>query len=204
MVEFGRRVLHHWWWLIVSAAGGIYTLAAVFADITIPTWVGVLLMVLGLFVAQLLAFREVAKQRDEALAAATPPRGSVFSNQTIRITDFIDMRVADHPSPLITERTFEDCIIVGPAVIALIDQVTMLSPVWDASRLEEVFIEVPTGSFVIGPIGLIRCTFIRCRFHGIGVMGTPQDKVDMAAAHSYPPQQTTDSPQAPDSEGDQP
>lgn len=96
----------------------------------------------------------------------TPP-GRRYSNQTIRISD---LAVTDS---VLRDLSFDNCHIMGPAVLALIDSVTLDSPAFDGT-LEGILWEIPEDKTVFGAIGLERCEFYACRFTAIGLAVTPE------------------------------
>jgi hypothetical protein len=69
---------------------------------------------------------------------------------------------------------FFDCDIIGPAVLAVLDHVTLAHNTFDGD-MESVLWEVPhTRTRVLGAIGIRDCTFQDCRFHRIGLAGTAE------------------------------
>lgn len=73
--------------------------------------------------------------------------------------------------PVIDGRRFENCRIVGPAMLALLEQVTVQGCDLGGS-VEQILVEVAPDRQVVGAIGLRRCEFTRCTFEGIGWIGT--------------------------------
>lgn len=87
-----------------------------------------------------------------------------YRNQTVRITD---LTVTDD---LLADLRFENCTIIGPAVLALIDDVVLSNCGFDAPGADAVFWPVaPNRQIVIGAIGLVRVEFYSCRFMRIGI-----------------------------------
>lgn len=72
---------------------------------------------------------------------------------------------------IIENKTFENTLIVGPAIIAPLDHVTMEHNVFDGDA-ESLFLEVPSGRRLLGVVGLRNVTFKRCEFRNIGIAGT--------------------------------
>lgn len=60
-------VLRWWWFLVISVGGGGLGVASIVSGeaFTVPIWVWVPIIVLGLSVAQFLAFHRVREERDE-------------------------------------------------------------------------------------------------------------------------------------------
>ncbi len=73
----------------------------------------------------------------------------------------------------IEHREFERAIILGPAVIVPLENVSFVSNEF-AADLETLFIELPEDRGVVGMIGLRDVTFRDCRFENIGIAGTPE------------------------------
>jgi len=123
---------------------------------------------------------------DAGLQAA-PASGTILSEpyikgQTIRM---VDLAPAFPDPPLVKDRTFEDCLFVGPAVMGIVTG-NLLSPTFlvaDASKPEELFIESKGDRTYYGVIGFDSCTFLRCRFFRIGFLA-PAEKIAEALAQS--------------------
>jgi hypothetical protein len=91
----------------------------------------------------------------------------------VKIADLADSR------SLIEDRKFEDCEILGPAVLAPLEGVHFLNSQFEGP-FESVFREVPEGVSLRGVVGLRRVIFDRCEFTNIGIVGT-EDFIQMAA-----------------------
>ena len=77
---------------------------------------------------------------------------------------------------IIDGKTIENTLVVGPAVVALIDSVTM-DAVQFSGDPESTFITVPEGKRAQGIVGIRNSTFRNCRFQNISFIGT-QEVVD--------------------------
>lgn len=93
---------------------------------------------------------------------------SVTKSQVIRITE---MTVA---STKIENRQFEDCLILGPAVVAFsgdnhLDNCSFEGP------LDALLWEIPPERpQVIGVVEVADCSFVKCRFQGVGFAGAKE------------------------------
>jgi hypothetical protein len=91
-----------------------------------------------------------------------------ITDRSFRLVDFFDTE-----PPILTGKVFRDCSIFGPAIMALLDNVSLLSPSFEG-QLDAILWEIPESrEMVIGAIGLQNCVFERCRFFGIGLAGPP-------------------------------
>lgn len=86
--------------------------------------------------------------------------------EVVRIAD-----LADDSTSLISHRQFVDAEIRGPAVLALLNGVSMVSCGFDGS-FDAIIIVVPDGSTKVGVIGLEQVSFLRCRFRNVALIGT--------------------------------
>jgi len=86
--------------------------------------------------------------------------------QVVRLVDLVGV------DSILRDQTFEDALIVGPAVIAPLERVTMQNCSFSGDE-NSLFIEVQPDRSVIGVIGLIATTFKRCRFENVGIIGPP-------------------------------
>lgn len=96
--------------------------------------------------------------------------GTLVQNKSIRIAELI------HPAtpgpPVIQGKTFEDCLLYGPAVISLPDSLLSHSSFSaDPGQEDDVWIEIETPRVLYGVVSFERCTFNRCRFVHIGIIG---------------------------------
>lgn len=96
----------------------------------------------------------------------TLPSPSYFSNQRLYVADL----VRDVEAPIIKDKTFEDCTLVGPAVLAPRGTTVLQNNNFEGPLSSFVY-EIPEERFVIGIIGLEDCVVRRCRFEKIGLMG---------------------------------
>lgn len=72
---------------------------------------------------------------------------------------------------LIENRRWDGALILGPAVLAPLDNVQISNSAFDALP-EALFIEVPEGSSVVGVIGIRNVIFNDCEFRSVGIAGT--------------------------------
>jgi hypothetical protein len=85
--------------------------------------------------------------------------------ETVRLVDLVDENL------IIERQTFEDLLVLGPAVIAPLESVTFEEDTFEGEDLESLLIEVPVGRRLTGVVGLREVTFRRCRFRNIAVLG---------------------------------
>jgi hypothetical protein len=88
--------------------------------------------------------------------------------EVVRITD-----LADDSTSMISHRQFQDVEIRGPAVLALLGGVSLVSCGFDGT-FESIIIIVPDGSTKVGVIGLSQVSFLRCRFRNVALIGTEE------------------------------
>lgn len=90
------------------------------------------------------------------------------------------VRIADFTvtSPTIEGHTFEDCLLIGPAVLAVTGSSTISDCSFDG-EIDALLWELPpTRASIIGAIEARDCVFLRCRFQQIGFTG-PTEFVEM-------------------------
>lgn len=79
--------------------------------------------------------------------------------------------------------TFQNCQIIGPAVLIPLGQTQILHCTWDAPLVEAVFWEIPPErSVVVGAIAAADCTFSSCLFIQVGLAGPRELLEKMIAA----------------------
>ncbi len=104
------------------------------------------------------------KEINSGVSSAAVTR-TVFQNEEIKIWELVHARDA-----VIEGKTFVDCIIVGPALVTLLDSVHIDGLAMDGS-IEANLVEIEGDRQVIGVFGLRDCRFQRVRFSGIGFIG---------------------------------
>ena len=81
---------------------------------------------------------------------------------------------------VIKGKTFTDCVIQGPALIAVLSGTTFDGCNMGAASDAASLLFAPQGPRLVGAIGLQDCRFVRCRFVQIGYTGSPAFLEDMA------------------------
>jgi hypothetical protein len=71
----------------------------------------------------------------------------------------------------IVDQTFEQALILGPAVILPAEKATFIRSGF-VGPPETVFIEIPVGKQVQGVVGLRNVTFVDCVFQDCAIIGT--------------------------------
>ncbi len=87
-----------------------------------------------------------------------------------RVIYLMDL-LAPSSKPIISDRTIEDCEVRGPAMVAFLGNVTITNSGFEG-EIDSLFVEIADKRMIFGAIGLLRCTFRRCQFKGIGILGT--------------------------------
>lgn len=85
-----------------------------------------------------------------------------YRNQVVRLPDLTVT------NDLIEGVTFENCTLVGPAVIVLLGKCTLQGSRFDGER-EAVLWPLGDRELVVGAIGLGNCTLVACRLQRIGL-----------------------------------
>jgi hypothetical protein len=116
-----------------------------------------------------------------SVAMARPPlrADNRFRDEVVRISELTVN------SSLLEDLEFSNCRIIGPAVLLLLGDVTIAHCGWDAPGIDAIFWEVPrTRDFVVGAVGVARCTFSNCRFEQIGIAGPSALRAELQKAFS--------------------
>ena len=89
------------------------------------------------------------------------------------VVRFVDLATT---SPRVVGHTFENCLIVGPAVIALIDSELLGCTLGAETNLEELLwiVDPENRPSIVGAVAAEKCRFVQCRFQGIGFAGPKQ------------------------------
>jgi hypothetical protein len=108
----------------------------------------------------------------------------------IRLVDKVGINSA------IENATFENALIVGPAVIAPIEKTTIIDCTFDGDP-DSIFIAGLEGRRVTGIIGLINTTFRKCEFRNIAIMGTAKAIDEFRKGFKNPPPEAASRPERP-------
>jgi hypothetical protein len=153
----------------------------------IPLSVFLMLFLIGLFVSCYQIYYQnyteqndkiisLTKDLDSAKAAAIPNINQLmmqpyFKDTVIPIAGII----TSYTEPVLRNKTFERCTIIGPAIFVLQHFVTMSHCSFEGDP-ESMFI-VTTNKRVWGVIALDHDTFISCNFKKVAFIG-PQELID--------------------------
>jgi hypothetical protein len=88
-----------------------------------------------------------------------------------RPTSIVSLCEEANERSMIEHRVFNKALVLGPAIIAPLERVTLTNSSFAGSP-EALFIEVAEDRPIIGAIGLRDVTFSECRFENVGIMGT--------------------------------
>ena len=69
-------------------------------------------------------------------------------------------------------KTFTDCLIEGPAVVAVMNNTTFDSCAMGTTTDTRNLLYRPMGQKLAGVVGMSNCTFVRCRFAQVGFTGS--------------------------------
>lgn len=115
----------------------------------------------------------LSAQPDEPLLSKTVtamhPSYATYRNQVVRLPDLTVTQ------DVLSGVTFENCTIIGPAVIALLGGVTLRGCSFDGEA-EAVLWPLGARQNVLGAIGLLNCVLVGCRFQRIGLAYTDEQE----------------------------
>jgi hypothetical protein len=102
-----------------------------------------------------------------------------FRNDVVRISDLTVN------TSILEGYDFSNCRIIGPAVLALLENVSIVGCTWDAPGFDAIYWEVPpTRPVVVGAVGVTRCTFSNCTFQQVGIAGPPELRAELERGFS--------------------
>ncbi len=85
-------------------------------------------------------------------------------------------------------KTFTDCVIEGPAVVAVMNGTTFDGCAMGATTDVKTLLLKPLGQRMAGVVGMSNCRFIRCRFVQVGFTGSDDLLAELEAGITPPPQ----------------
>ncbi|MGA2092855.1 MAG: hypothetical protein ABSH16_05540 [Sedimentisphaerales bacterium] len=91
----------------------------------------------------------------------------VLQNMDIRIADLV------RESPVIRNKSFNNCVLYGPAVIALKGKADLIRCTLLTDDINDCFMP-SEEKFYWGVIMFDDCTFIHCKFRSISFVGSPR------------------------------
>jgi hypothetical protein len=88
----------------------------------------------------------------------------------------------------IVGQTFENCVLVGPAIILLLGTTTFANNVFDTPSIEAALWDIPADrEAVVGVIPLVDCSVMNCRFQRVGLAVPPDQRGAVYASSAYSP-----------------
>ena len=97
------------------------------------------------------------------------PIGKHLQGETVRLHDLVGEK-----APIIREKTFEDCDLLGPAMIWVSGTGAFISCGFDGDP-DSLFVEIPEQRPLMSVIQMHDCVFRTCRFNRVGIIGLPED-----------------------------
>ena len=154
---------------------GIMGILGTFLDVLpIVTWAAVPIVLVGLLVRTWKATSLSSQTKDTvephpSLGAPALPRHQ-YSKEILVVSSLVS-----RPSPIIMDRIFKNCTLVGPAVILFADSCEVHGSRFDVG-LDVLLIDIAANRRLSGVIIFDRCTFDGCRFEGLGIAITPAQR----------------------------
>lgn len=74
---------------------------------------------------------------------------------------------------VIDGKTFTECLIEGPAVMAVMNGTSFDSCNLGVAENPRTLLLDPRGDMIAGAVGMANCRFVRCRFVQVGFTGSP-------------------------------
>lgn len=184
----GIKDVHTALWLLALVPSGALALVARFAEQISWTYSIAAGLIAAAAIAHFLnqvrqwrraAIAESVKVGPEADASAnvqpaalsqSEKSSNYFKNRDIYIRDLLvdEIRVIG--------RTFEDCVIHGPAVVGFLRTLIDGDCVFVAPNIDAVIISVWPRRSVVGVLLIKDCTFRRCKFRNIGVVDVQEPR----------------------------
>jgi hypothetical protein len=165
----------------LAGLGAVLMTALIAALTALPEWLLVLLWIsLFLIFVPLALLMGLATgnrlRRRHGDPEKVLPTATYFSHQRVYVSDV----VRDIDPPVLKDKVFEDCEIIGPAILA--PEGSVISHCVFNGVLASMMYELPGGRWLIGVIGVQDCIFRRCQFSQIGWMGNSRLVQDIATA----------------------
>lgn len=89
------------------------------------------------------------------------------------------MHLLNAGEPVVRGKTFTDCVIQGPALVAVLKGTTFDGCTMGSASDPRSMLFAPQGPHLVGAIGLQDCRFVRCRFVDVAYTGSQQFLEDM-------------------------
>lgn len=109
---------------------------------------------------------------DEAFGRALVARTD-FSKEAVWLPS-LSVHHLNAGQTTIDGKTFTECLIEGPAVVAILSGVTMEGCNMGVASNPRTLLYKPLGDKLAGVIGLSNCRFINCRFVQVGFTGSDE------------------------------
>jgi hypothetical protein len=172
----------HMWVILTGVVLAVVGLITLLTGVSVPVLSPFVLSLLGLvflLIASYRAYRDLlASLSVEGIATSglragqQEPRApelipdlmqTYFRGHSIRIADLAEADGAIHG------RTFEDCVIHGPVVLAPQHNVSFSGCNFLVERPDDMLYEIQLPRYLVGPVPLFDCTFRRCQLFRVGI-----------------------------------
>lgn len=183
MRGFWSRVQKSPWGWVLALVAGIDALWSRYLDfrdtvalgLSPEFWLSVGLVLF--FVAVLIIVYQFQKQTEAVLInmgkAPEPPErpatrgpGSYLRNEKILICELASDK------PVVKDKTFEDCELIGPAMIFLTGSTFMVNSSFEGS-FEKTVLILREKRWLMGVVAFEDCIFKRCKFLKVGIIASP-------------------------------
>ena len=117
---------------------------------------------------------------DQTQAQAPMSAGEKFGRELVARTTFEQEAVwlpslavhhVNAGQPVIDGKTFTECLIEGPAVMAVMDGTTFDTCNMGVAENPKTLLLDPRGDMIAGVVGMANCRFVRCRFVQVAFTG---------------------------------
>ena len=111
-----------------------------------------------------------SRATDEALAREVVAR-TEFRSEAV----WLPLMAVQHwnaGETAIADKTFTDCLIEGPAVLAVMTGTVFETCAMGTTKDVRTVLYRPLGNTLAGVVGMVNCRFVRCRFVQVGFTGT--------------------------------
>jgi hypothetical protein len=92
-----------------------------------------------------------------------PPEGTEYNGQTFALSSLFVT------TDVLRGVTFTSCVLVGPAIIALLGDGTLHATVLDAPGEDAFWVFPDEREYLVGVLGFENCSFYNCRFQRVGI-----------------------------------
>lgn len=173
--DYWQQAQRHYVNLVAGALMALLAFISSITGLVIPAWAFWILAIGFLVIAQFRTYRDVRRDLNQ-LRNTVDQQGArrhrlLESREINNETFYVSELVKPNQKPLVENRSFTDCTINGPGMVAFVANDELAHCSLGEGDMDSILHEMPNPGVKQGIIGFVNCKLSRCKLRGIGIYG---------------------------------